>query len=171
MSTIKSIERKLDRGERLSPEDALLLLKSDDIHGLGMLADRATRTRHSNRVTFVRNRHINPTNVCVNRCTFCAFSRSSGEDDAFELDIDAIVQRADQAAGEGAVELHIVGGLHPDRPFSFYSEMLATLAARHPTLHLKAFTAVEIDYFTKISGLSLKATIAALRDAGFDDRR
>jgi len=166
MQTLRSIERKLARGQRLDSGDARLLYESPDIHALGRLARREAFRRHGDRVTFVRNRHVNPTNICENRCRFCAFSRSAGDVGAFELTMEEILARAGEAAAAGAVELHIVGGLHPDRPFSFYTEMLSAIRAGYPGLHLKGFTAVEIDFLAKKAGLDLDRTVAALREAG-----
>jgi aminodeoxyfutalosine synthase len=109
--------------------------------------------------------HINPTNICVNRCKFCAFSRSKGEPGAYEMTIDDILNKAG-SAGKGVRELHIVSGLHPDLPFAWYLDMLRSLKQSFPKLHLKAFTAVEIDYLAKLSGLSIVDTLKQLRDAG-----
>jgi aminodeoxyfutalosine synthase len=109
--------------------------------------------------------HINPTNICVNRCKFCAFSRSKGEPGAYEMTIEDIVDKA-RSAEKGVREFHIVSGLHPDLPFVWYLEMLAALKKEFPDVHLKAFTAVEIDYLAKLSGLGLTETLLKLRKAG-----
>jgi aminodeoxyfutalosine synthase len=163
--SFRRIEKKLISGKRLSPQDAVELYRSDDIFGLGLLADARARELNGDRVYFVRNRHINPTNICINRCRFCAFSRSRGEDGAYEMTLDDILRRASEC-GPDTRELHIVGGLHPDWPFSFYTDMLSGIKSRFPHLHIKAFTAVEIDYLTKLSGLGLRKAINALINAG-----
>ncbi len=159
------IEDKVRSGLRLSREDGIALFRTTDLLGLGRLASRVAQTRNGNRVHFVQNMHINPTNICVNRCKFCAFSRSKGEPGAYEMTIDDILAKA-RTAGPGVREFHIVSGLHPDLPFSWYPEMLRSLKREFPHIHLKAFTAVEIDYLQKLSGLGLSGTLDALREAG-----
>ncbi len=148
----------------MSPDDAVHLFKTDDIFTLGRLADKAARRSSGDRVFFIRNRHINPTNICVNRCRFCAFSRSAKEDGAYEMSLEEITKKA--SSGSAVEEFHIVGGLHPDWPFEFYMDMLNKLRRRFPAVHIKAFTAVEIDYLSSLSGLGLKKTISLLMEAG-----
>jgi aminodeoxyfutalosine synthase len=170
-------------GERLSKDDAVELFKTDDIFSLGKLASHVAEQKNGKKVFFIRNRHINPTNICVNRCRFCAFSRSKGEEGAFELTIDEIIEKLQpyyvdvsnppsppftKGGKEGIREVHIVGGLHPDRPFEYYLNMLSAIKKNFPALHIKAFTAVEIDYLSRISGLSLKETLHALKRHGLD---
>ena len=167
--SMNSIEKKVLAGKRLTPEDALYLFECDDIFSSGRLAAHIARDKNGNNAYFIRNLHINPTNICVNRCRFCAFSRSKGNKGAYELDINAIIKKLRTRSSKLDVpfsEVHIVGGLHPDRPFDFYLEMLAKIKKNFPLLHIKAFTAVEIDYFSKISGLSVKDTLLALKGAG-----
>ena len=167
METVPSeIRGKVEAGTRLTEDDALALYRTRDLLGLGELADAANRRRNGDRVHFIVNRHVNPTNICVNRCRFCAFSREKGEDGAYTMTMDEILARAAEAEAQKATEIHIVGGLHPDLPFDFYLGMLRTLRERHPSLHVQAFTAVEIDYFARITGLPLEEVIARLKDAG-----
>ncbi|HYQ47517.1 MAG TPA: aminofutalosine synthase MqnE [Thermodesulfovibrionales bacterium] len=179
---LTSIRKKVLAGKRISEEDALHLFESDDIFTLGALASHIARKKNGPRAFFIRNRHINPTNICINRCKFCAFSRSPGEDGAFELTIEDIIGKlggGQEATGQGRgknvsgtgrnilfSEVHIVGGLHPDWPLEHYLEMLSSIKKRFPKLHIKAFTAVEIDYFSKISGLSVEDTLRALKKSG-----
>ena len=192
--SLKKIENKILSGRRLSPEDAITLFESDDIFTLGRLASRVAYRINGNNAYFVQNHHINPTNICVNRCKFCAFSRSKGEKGAYELSIKEIIRKLNKgqrakgkgqrAKGKGQdklnsslvtrhsslpfTEVHIVGGLHPDWPFDFYLEMLRQIKKSFPHIHIKAFTAVEIDYFSKTSGLSLTDTLNALKNAGLN---
>jgi len=151
---------------RLSEEDALALFLSRDIHAVGEMADLANRRVNGDRVYFIVNRHINPTNICVNRCKFCAFSKSGEEPLAYTMTLDEILSRAEEARYQNATELHVVGGLHPDLPFDFYLRMLRALRERFPEMHIQAFTAVEIDYFSQITGLPLEEVIRQLKDAG-----
>jgi aminodeoxyfutalosine synthase len=164
--SLRTIQDKVSAGVRLSEEDALALYLSRDIHAVGEMADLANRRVNGDRVYFIVNRHINPTNICVNRCKFCAFSKSREEPLAYTMTLDEILSRAEEARYQNATELHVVGGLHPDLPFDFYLRMLRALRERFPEIHVQAFTAVEIDYFSRITGLPLEEVIRQLKDAG-----
>jgi len=164
--SLRTIQDKVSAGVRLSEEDALALFLSRDIHAVGEMADLANRRVNGDRVYFIVNRHINPTNICVNRCKFCAFSKSREEPLAYTMTLDEILSRAEEARYQNATELHVVGGLHPDLPFDFYLRMLRALRERFPEMHIQAFTAVEIDYFSQITGLPLEEVIRQLKDAG-----
>jgi len=164
--SLRTIQDKVSAGVRLSEEDALALFLSRDIHAVGEMADLANRRVNGDRVYFIVNRHINPTNICVNRCKFCAFSKSGEEPLAYTMTLDEILSRAEEARYQNATELHVVGGLHPDLSFDFYLRMLRALRERFPEMHIQAFTAVEIDYFAQITGLPLEEVIRDLKDAG-----
>jgi aminodeoxyfutalosine synthase len=163
--SIEYIKEKVVSNQRLTRKDGIELFQSNDLLALGRMASHVAQHRNDNRVYFVQNLHINPTNICVNRCKFCAFSRSKGEPGAYEMSIDDILNKA-RNAGKGVRELHIVSGLHPDLPFTWYLDMLSALKKEFPKMHLKAFTAVEIDYLAKLSGLSVTDTLKQLREAG-----
>lgn len=163
--SLEQIKEKVFSSQRLSREDGLDLMKSNDLLALGRMATHVAGQINDNRVYFVQNMHINPTNICVNRCKFCAFSRSKGEPGAYEMSLDDILNKA-RSAEKGVRELHIVSGLHPDLPFIWYLDMLRALKKEFPKLHLKAFTAVEIDYLAKLAGLSVTDTLKELREAG-----
>ncbi len=163
--SIESIKKKVLSGGRLTGNDGLVLFKSNDLLSLGRMASDVARKKNGSRVYFVRNMHINPTNICVNRCKFCAFSRSKGESGAYEMSIDDILNKA-RSAGKGVREFHIVSGLHPDLPFEWYLDMLRSLKKEFPKIHLKAFTAVEIDYLSKLSRMNLTDTLLTLKEAG-----
>jgi aminodeoxyfutalosine synthase len=163
--SLEKIKDKIHEGTRLTRRDGLELFRSNNLLALGRMASFVASKKNGKRVHFVQNMHINPTNICVNRCKFCAFSRSKGEAGAYEMTIDDILAKA-RSAEKGVRELHIVSGLHPDLPFEWYLDMLRTLKKAFPRMHLKAFTAVEIDYLAKIAGLSLKDTLLKLKQAG-----
>jgi aminodeoxyfutalosine synthase len=179
MSLFK-IEKKVLADKRLSPDDALALLNSNDLFTIGRLAGHVSIKKNGNRAFFIQNHHINPTNICVNRCKFCAFSRSKGEKGAYELSIKEIIKklrvqtripasngrRTTDNGSRSFSEVHIVGGLHPDRSFGYYCDMMSSIKKTFPALHIKAFTAVEIDYFSRISGLSIGDTLLELKNAG-----
>ena len=149
---LNSIYAKVKYGVRINDAEALGLFASNDLLAIGELAALANDRLNGDTVYYNVNRHINYTNLCVNRCTFCAFSRETGDDGGYTLALNDILARAAEAVAAGATELHMVGGLHPDLPFDFYLEMLAAIKADAPQLHLKAFTAVELDYFAQLTG-------------------
>ena len=166
MSDFESIAQKVTANQRISPEEALLLFESNDLLAIGELAALANQRKNGGSVFFNVNRHINPTNICVNRCAFCAFSKTAGEEGAYTLALEEICRRAQVAQAEGATEVHMVGGLHPDLAFGYYEEVLAAVRRAAPNLHIKAFTAVEVDYFSRISGLSIEQVLERLKSAG-----
>jgi aminodeoxyfutalosine synthase len=163
---LKKIKDKVYSGERLMRGDALTLFKSDDLFALGELALHVAEQKNGNTAYYVRNLHINPTNLCVNRCRFCAFSRSKGDKDAYELSIKDILGKIKKA--QPINEVHIVGGLHPDWPFEHYLNILRSIKKSFRQLHIKAFTAAEIDYMKKISGLALEDVLHGLKEHGLD---
>jgi len=163
--TFRDIQNKVRSEERLSREDGIALFRSFDLLELGRMASHIAARKNGDHVYFVQNMHINPTNICVNRCKFCAFSRSKGQPGAYEMTIDDILQKA-RSAEKGVREFHVVSGLHPDLPFSWYLDMLRALRTERPSVHIKAFTAVEIDYLARTAGLGLRETLVQLRDAG-----
>jgi len=168
MTDFATIREKVDAGVRISDADALELFQSRDLLAIGELAAAVNRKKNGEAVYFNVNRHINYTNLCVNRCTFCAFSKGVEDEGCYTLALNDILEKAAEAAEAGATEIHMVGGLHPDLPFDFYLEMLAALKADNPLLHIKAFTAVEIDYFSQITGQSVEQVLQELKDAGLE---
>lgn len=168
MISIDSIAGKVRSGERLSDADALFLFRSDELAALGELAAEKNAQINGNRVFFNVNRHVNYTNICRNHCRFCAFRRDPGDPGAYLLDPERILGIAADAAAHGATEIHLVGGLHPDLPFEAYLDMLKGLKSLSPGLHLKAFTAVEIDHLSSISGLPVPVALEKLQQAGLD---
>ncbi len=167
---LAAIRDKVLSGTRLTEADALALFRSDDIFAIGRLASRVAEKNNGRDAYFIVNRHINPTNICVNRCKFCAFSRSKGEEGAFELTLEEILSKLADAgrAKPRITEVHIVGGLHPEWPFEHYLNMISAVRKNHPSLAIKAFTAVEIDYMAKISGLGIGETLGELKKSGLD---
>jgi len=162
------IAAKVLAAERLGFEDGVALYRSPDLLALGWLANYVREKRHGNLCYFNVNRHINPTNVCVAHCKLCAFGRSPDSPGAYTFALEEIWQRAEQGLREGATEFHLVGGLHPDLPFEYFLDLIRGLKSRCPGVHLKAFTMVEVGYFARISKLSIRDTLLALKDAGVD---
>ena len=166
---IDIMRAKIEAGARISDAEALALFDCEDLLAVGELAALANQRVNGNKVYFNVNRHINYTNICVNRCTFCAFSREDEEDEGgYTLALNEILERAAEAKDAGATEIHMVGGLHPDLPFAFYLEIMAAIKADSPGLHIKAFTAVEIDYFATLTEQSPQQVIEGLTAAGLD---
>lgn len=175
------VAQKVLDGQRLSLEDGLVLQATRDIHGLGAMAHHVRTRLHGKAVFYNRNRHINYTNVCALSCRFCSFYRKRGEEGAYEMPAEQVIAVAVQAYGQGATEVHIVGGLHPWLKFDYYLRILRGIRDACPGLHIKAFTAVEIVHLSRLSGLSVRDVLLALKDAGlgsmpgggaeiFDDR-
>ncbi len=166
---LRPVWDKVVAGERLSREDGMRLFASNDLTGIGQMADQVRRRLNGDRVHFMVNRHINPTNICENRCKFCAFSRSAGQDGAYEMTIAEVVRAAKEAVPDGAHEIHLVGGLHPDWPFEFYVDMVRELRTALPShVIIQAFTAVEIEWYAQISGLDTLEVLRRLKEAGLD---
>ena len=159
---------KVTRGERVTAEDALALYATSDLLGLGMLANHANRIRNGDRVFFSANQHLNPTNVCIlrNTCTFCSFARMPKEDGAYTRSLDEVFHEAAQASGMPTREFHIVGGLHPKLRLSYYTDMIRGLKERHPGVHIKALTAVEIAHLARIEKISEREVLLAMKEAG-----
>jgi aminodeoxyfutalosine synthase len=165
---LQPIAEKVLAGERLSADDGATLYRTPDLLGLGWLANHVRERRHGNVCYFNINRHINPTNVCVAHCKLCAFGRDPNAPGAYTYALEEIWQRAEQGVREGATEFHMVGGLHPDLPFQYFLDMMRGLKQRFPQVHLKAFTMVEVGYFSRIAKLSIRDTLLALKEAGVD---
>ncbi|MBI4652281.1 aminofutalosine synthase MqnE [Candidatus Desantisbacteria bacterium] len=165
-NNIQLINNKILSGERLSKEDGINLFKINDIYALGNLANNVKKKKTGDYVFFNVNLHINLTNVCVSRCKFCAFSRDKNDKDAYSMTADEAVRRAIDSLPLGITEVHIVSGLHPDLPFEYYVDIISRLKEKMPKIHIQAFTAVEIDYFSQISGRSIKDVLIILKNAG-----
>ena len=157
-------------GERLTSDHGVSLFRTPDLIGLGTLADAVNRAKHGDRVTFASNQHINPTNVCILRqtCVFCSYARLPKEDGAYRYTMDQVWAEAEQAAGAMTREFHIVGGLDMKAGLAYYAEMFRGLKARHPQVHIKALTAVEIAHIARIEKMSVRDVLVALREAGLD---
>jgi len=168
---LESIRDKVAAGERLSLEDGVALFEHPDVLSVGALAQWSALKRHGKRVYYVVNGHINYSNFCTLSCAFCSFYRRKGKDrraGGYEMDLAEIFHHADTIAAGGATEIHIVGGLHPDFPFSYYTEMLRGIKTRHPKVGLKCFTAIEVYHLATLAGLSPPETLIALKEAGLD---
>lgn len=155
---------KVLAGERLDRRDGLALLETLDLPALGRMADYAARRRNGDRVQFVVNRQINPTNLCVLSCAFCDFAAKPGDDHAYEQSLDEVLAQV----SDDLSEVHIVGGLHPRWKFDRYLEIVQEIRRRFPTVQIKAWTAVEIDWFARLEKTTIEDILQRLKDAGLD---
>ena len=165
-TNFNEIAEKVEKSVRLSKDDALTLMDSNDLISIGQLANKVRERKSGNYAYFNVNRHINLTNICVSRCKFCAFSRDKSDADAYAMTINEVLDIARSARNLGITEFHIVSGLHPDLPFDYYLEAVSRLKDMMPGVHIQAFTAVEVAYFAKIAGLSTKEVLRRLKEAG-----
>ncbi len=165
---LQPIARKVADGERLDADDGRALYATHDLIGLGTLADFANRRQNGDRVWFSANQHINPTNVCIlrNTCTFCSFARMPKEEGAYTRSLEEVYHEAAQATGTPTREFHIVGGLAPKLGMDYYGEMIRGLKARHPEVHIKALTAVEIAHIARVDRITPREVLIALKEAG-----
>ena len=166
MSTLGAIREKVEAGQRLSMEDGLALEASTDIFALGTLANLVRERYNGNFGYYNVNTHINPTNVCVYKCDFCAFRADLDDPRAYVMDESQIRERATEAHNRGATELHIVGGLHHKLPFQYYVDVVRWVKSAAPEIHVKAYTAVEIEWFCKIDRKPIRQILETLVDAG-----
>jgi len=195
-SELRDLYEKVAAGERISEADALRLFESKDLNAVGAIADLACQKKVGNRASYIINRYINYSNYCILSCQFCSFARKKRDADGFELTVEQIVEKAREAWKLGITELHIVGGLHPSLPFSYYTDMLKALRALDaplpgsagvspagsdnansetcrrdggaPRLHLKCFTAIEILHLAWLAKKSVEQTLVELKAAGLD---
>jgi aminodeoxyfutalosine synthase len=165
---LKPVAQKVLAGERLTMDDGIALYRSPDLLAVGWLANHVREKRHGNITYYNVNRHINPTNVCVAHCKLCAFGRDPNAPGAYTFALEEIYQRAEQGVREGATEFHIVGGLHPDLTFEHYLELVRGLKQRCPSVHIKAFTMVEVHYFARIAKLPIEEVLHKMKEAGVD---
>ncbi|MCL5098463.1 MAG: aminofutalosine synthase MqnE [Candidatus Omnitrophica bacterium] len=165
---MRDLYDKVAGGGRVSEFEALRLLESKDLHALAALADAANRRRNQGRASFIVNRYINYSNYCILSCQFCAFARKKRDAGGFQYTPEEIARMGREALEAGATEIHMVGGLHPSLPFSYYTDVLRGLKQVSPQLQLKCFTAIEVLHLAWLARKSVPETLAELRDAGLD---
>ena len=165
---LHSIHDKVIAGERLSFDDGITLYHSGDILAIGWLANHVREKLHGDLTYFNVNRHINPTNVCVAACRLCAFGRKKDSPGAYTMALEEAWHSAGEGYTDAVTEFHIVGGLHPDLPFSYFTDLIRGLKERFPQVHIKAFTMVEISFFAKRYKLTIQETLEQLKEAGVD---
>ncbi|MGO8926546.1 MAG: aminofutalosine synthase MqnE [Limisphaerales bacterium] len=167
-SELRDLYDKVAAGQRISEADALRLFESKDLNAVGAIADLARERKVGRRASYIVNRYINYSNYCILSCQFCSFARKKRDADGFQFTVGEIVAKAREALRLGITELHIVGGLHPSLPFSYYTDMLKALRALDSRLQLKCFTAIEVLHLAWLAKKSVAETLGALKDAGLD---
>ena len=166
---LRLIAEKIENDERISEQDALELCRSNDLNALGIIASAVRKRKNGNVATYILNRYINYSNICVLSCQFCAFAAKKRDAHAFENSIDEIVAAVQAALATGITEVHMVGGLHPSLDKQWYLDLLTRLRALDPQLHLKAFTAIEVRHLARrIFKTSIADTLVLLREAGLN---
>jgi aminodeoxyfutalosine synthase len=161
------IANKVYNNQRLTVEDGLILFEQGTIDYLGVLANYVRESKYGNKTFYNKNFHIEPTNVCVFSCEFCSYSQLyKNREDGWELSIDDMVNLVKKYDGQAVTEVHIVGGVHPKLDLKFFSELLSAIKAHRPSLHIKAFTAVEFDYMFRKAKVSVQEGLQILQKAG-----
>jgi len=164
---VRPIAEKIEAGTRISENDALTLYRSNDLNALGMLANVVRERKNGNFATYIHNRYINYSNICVLSCQFCAFAAKKRDAHAFEHAAGEIIQAVANALPLGITEVHMVGGLHPTLKKEWYLDLLRRLRALDPNLHVKAFTAIEVRHFAqRIFKVSISEMLEILREHG-----
>lgn len=169
-SRIRRILDKARAGERISQEEGVVLLRArgKDVHAIGAVADQLRWERAGDAVSYVVNRNINFTNICIGSCRFCAFRKRAGDDGAYLMSIEEIVARVKEAKAMGATEVCIQGGLHPDLDIDYYVEMLRSIKATGNSIHVHAFSPMEIHHAARQSDMSARDALMRLKESGLD---
>ncbi|MEE4165364.1 MAG: aminofutalosine synthase MqnE [Desulfocapsaceae bacterium] len=157
---------KVQASKRLSVEDGLQLYRCDDLLAVGYLANIVRERLNGDKAYFIYNQHINYSNICTNLCKFCAFGREKDDELAYEMSVEEVKEKVRLRLAEPIVEIHMVGGIHPDLPFDYYLDLLKGIKEVRPDVHIQAFTCVEIAHLAALSGHSVSRTIEVLREAG-----
>ena len=165
--SLKNIAEKVKNTERISDEECLILFEKADLPFVGSLANFIREKLHGDKTYFNRNFHIEPTNVCVFSCKFCSYSRLyANKDEGWELSIDQMLDIVKSYDGKPITEVHIVGGVHPKMNMAYFIELIQKIHAHRPDLHVKGFTAVELDYMFRKAKLTVEEGMLALKNAG-----
>lgn len=165
----RNLSEKIVRGERISSEEAMLLFEQFPLSLTGALANYVRETRHGDRTYFNRNFHIEPTNVCVFSCKFCSYSKLyKNKEEGWELDINQMMEIVKSYDGKPITEVHIVGGVHPKMDLYYFIDLIKQIKQHRPDLHIKGFTAVELDYMFRKAKLSVEEGLRLMHEAGLD---
>jgi aminodeoxyfutalosine synthase len=160
------ILEKVREEERLSVEDGLRLFQSPDLLAVGYLANIVRERKNGSKAYFIYNQHINYSNICTNLCKFCAFGKDKDSELAYEMSIEDVRAKVRERIAEPITEIHMVGGIHPELPYSYYKDLLKVIKEERPDVHIQAFTCVEIAHLAEISGLGTAGVLEDLKKAG-----
>ena len=160
------ILEKVQDDERISIEDGLRLFQSPDLLAVGYLANIVRERKNGSNAYFIYNQHINYSNICTNLCKFCAFGKDKDSDLAYEMTVEEVRQKVRERLSEPITEIHMVGGIHPDLPYSYYTDLLKVIKEEKPDVHIQAFTCVEIAHLAEISGLGIAGVLDDLQRKG-----
>lgn len=163
---LKTIGEKILSRKRLDQDDGQALYETYDLLGLGLLANYVREQKNENRAYYIVNQHINYSNICLNRCRFCAFGKDPNDPLAYEMSLDDIETKVLERLEDPISEIHIVGGIHPHLPFSYYRDMLKRIKVLRPEVHIQAFTAVEIAHLAQLADRSVEETLRSLSHPG-----
>lgn len=166
--SLQEIKEKVDRGERLTIEDGLKLYETPDLLAVAQLANQVNMKKNGNNVYFIENMYINPTNVCEASCAFCAFKRKPGEEGAYTMNEEDLLKYVSERWNDNIREFHIVGGHNNEVPFDYYLDTIRTLKKHYPQCTVKAYTGAEVEFFSRISGLTMREVLEELVKAGLD---
>ena len=160
------ILEKVKNEERLTPADGLRLYESPDLLAVGYLANIVRERKNGDNAYFIYNQHVNYSNICTNLCKFCAFGKEKESDLAYEMSVNDIEEKVLERIDEPISEIHMVGGIHPDLPYTYYLDALRVIKKARPEIHIQAFTCVEIAHLAELAGKSVSDTLVELREAG-----
>jgi aminodeoxyfutalosine synthase len=165
---LRAIAEKTASGIRITPEEGLTLYKKADLPLLGLLAGLVRRKLNGNLVYFNRNFHIEPTNKCIYNCRFCSYHKPSDDPESWEFSIEQMMDIVKKFDDKAVTEVHIVGGVHPDHDIHYFGNLISKIKKHRPALHVKAFSAIELDYMITAAGYSVEEGLKILRDYGLD---
>ncbi|MFO8022517.1 MAG: aminofutalosine synthase MqnE [Perlabentimonas sp.] len=168
LGDIKPLVDKVLAGERISTDDALVLFEQAEIGLLGILSNHVAQKKNGDRVFFNRNFHIEPTNICVHNCSFCSYRRELGQEGSWEMSLNDIKNTVRKFKDKNPTEVHITGGVHPEWDINYYGKLIATIKEEMPQIHVKAFSAVELDYVISKANLPLRDGVKILKGYGLD---
>ena len=164
----KEIANKILSHQRINKDDALFLYENSELSFLSLMANFIREQKNGNKAFYNKNFHIEPTNICIHSCKFCSYSRKTGEEGSWEHSVEEIMEKVHKYKNSGATEVHIVGGVHPNRDIFYYGKILSEIKNQLPNIHIKAFTAVEIDHMIKKAHLSIPEGLQQLKAFGLD---
>jgi aminodeoxyfutalosine synthase len=163
---LHDIAEKVCNGQRITREDGLLLYRSPDLLAVGYLANIVRERLNANRAYYIYNQHINYSNICTNLCKFCAFGKARESELAFEMSVEDVKEKVRSRLAEPITEIHMVGGIHPDLPYAYYTDVLQGIKSIRPDVHIQAFTCVEIAHLAEVAKQTVAETLLDLKKAG-----